>query len=535
MRRSAELPLLSLLIAVIAAAAALAQKQQTQQSQEPAGVEGTVTNALTGEPLLRAHVGFRNWGATTPGKYGALTDAQGRFSIKGLPPGQYWMTAERVGFVPLQPDGRVEHQVVLRPGQHKDDVSVKLVPTGAISGRVTGANGEPVEGIDVATVASGAGAGPSRRTDENGRFRIGGLHPGQYRVKASPTNLPFPPEVRTDGTTETHYAPTWYPNSLVRKSGLRVQVQAGRETSGIEIALVQTPIVCVSGRVAGIPPEAEGVYISAYTPDRSGTGGPVRPDGSFRVCNAMPGRNTLVAGWRGPDQTQMRSAAVELDVGTADIDNVELAMIPPFDIPGRVEIEDAPAVPSAQPARTVVRRVQLEALDPMGSMVRPAEVATDGSFKLEKVPAGRFRLRLSWEGYVRAMRLGDADVEGSVLDVRYGSGGAELTLLVSTAMGELSGTVRNEEGNPVAAMVGLIRDEPGDFGRWPSMMTTAEKGEYTLRSVTPGKYRIVVAPAARFYSSERAADEDDDSAETIEIRANEKLTKDLILRKQEDE
>ncbi len=527
------LPCAVLMLAAFATAA-LAQSPQAQAAQEPATVEGVITNALTGEPVLRAHVQLRSWGPT-PGRYGALTDAQGKFSIKGLPPADYSLLAERVGFVTT--GNRPEDRVTLKPGENRRDLNLKLTPTGAISGRVTGAGGEPMAFVQVTGIGR-SGEFPAR-TDEKGEFRIGGLRPGKYRVRASPFDPPLPPEIRTDGTTETHYVPTYYPNSIERRSGARVQVSAGRETGGIEIALASMPIVCVSGRVSGIPPGTEHVYLSSRAADGLGKSVAVQPDGSFQLWRSVPGRHTLVAVSYGPDGENMRSGPVEIEVGAANIENVEPVLIPPFDISGRVQIEDASVQETAARGRAGPVRepaLSLEPFDRMGPGVKAAGISADGSFKLEKVPPGRFRVRLFGRpGYVRAMRLGEMDIDGAVLDVRHGSGGAELLVFVSTETGELSGTIRDENGNPVAATVALLSFEADDVRSWPvTFATSGEKGEYKLRQIAPGRYKVVVLPKSGSYTSLWPSEDEQDAAEIIEIRANDKLTKDLTLPAQED-
>ena len=149
---------------------------------KPAGVEGTVTNALTGEPLVRAHVTLRGIAGGEARNLGALTNAEGKFSIASLPAGSYTVTTDHVGFTAVIEHGRTGVQVELRAGDKKDDVKLKLMPTGAITGRVVDADGEPAEGITVSAERGSMGMRASANTDEKGQFRIGGLAPGKYRV-----------------------------------------------------------------------------------------------------------------------------------------------------------------------------------------------------------------------------------------------------------------------------------------------------------------------------------------------------------------
>src|SRR5580658_718570 len=222
---------------------------------QTARVEGVVTDAITGVPVPRAHLTLQGLIDGQPGRYGATSAADGRFSITGIAPGSYTPAAERVGFVRWS-GGRPRDRIALNANDSRTGIEIKLIPTGTITGRVTDSDGEPVEGAFVH--AEGAGEGEAVATDEKGQFRLGGLPPGKYRVKASlGDRLGGRPEIRTDGTAEVHYAATYYPGVPGPQAAGRVPVRAGNESTGADIRLVQVPFVRVSGRVAGLPPAVE--------------------------------------------------------------------------------------------------------------------------------------------------------------------------------------------------------------------------------------------------------------------------------------
>ena len=122
-----------------------------------------------------------------PGLYGATAAADGKFSInRNCTPAhiRFWHNGSASSTMLGYSDTT---RLTLKAGDHKTDVNLRLTPTGAITGRITNANGEAVEGASVEL--RGAHGGESCFTDETGRFRIGGLAPGQYRIKASVTDL----------------------------------------------------------------------------------------------------------------------------------------------------------------------------------------------------------------------------------------------------------------------------------------------------------------------------------------------------------
>jgi hypothetical protein len=56
------------------------------QTPESASVQGSVTNSMTGAPVLRARIALRGSGRDAK-NYTALTTADGKFTIPGVVPG----------------------------------------------------------------------------------------------------------------------------------------------------------------------------------------------------------------------------------------------------------------------------------------------------------------------------------------------------------------------------------------------------------------------------------------------------------------
>ena len=91
--------LLSLLLLL----AAPAQQPTTPNPADLCTIQGVVMKAGTGEPVHKATVDAwpaGNRRGTDQSQGGsAETDAMGRFEIKGLAPGRYYLRAQRNGFV----------------------------------------------------------------------------------------------------------------------------------------------------------------------------------------------------------------------------------------------------------------------------------------------------------------------------------------------------------------------------------------------------------------------------------------------------
>jgi hypothetical protein len=103
-----------LLAFILAACAGFAQ-DGTPPGGKLASVEGVVVNAVTNEAVVRAHVTLTPDSSAVKQKFGALTTAEGKFSILRMPAGSYTVTAERVGYVVPGSGGADKTKIVLQP------------------------------------------------------------------------------------------------------------------------------------------------------------------------------------------------------------------------------------------------------------------------------------------------------------------------------------------------------------------------------------------------------------------------------------
>ncbi len=532
----------------LAAAAVVVAQPQPQPQSPPAGngsISGSVSNSVTGVPLPRVHVSVIVLSNTSAQSFAALTDAEGKFAIGKLPPGRFIVNVDRAGFV-APPNGNRLSDSQLRPDEKKEDVKLTLTPTGAISGRVLNAGGGEVQGAIVSLDGAPFGINPAT-TDEKGQFRITGVPPGRYRVLANPAVMPFPPEIRTDGTEEVHYARTYYPDALTVKAGQRVEVVAGSEVKGIDVRLVRTPIVTLSGKVLDGPAGGK-ILVRAMASAAAGgvvqQANNVKADGSFQIWQLDPGKYTVVAMSSpsgGGSQQGLQSVPVEIDVAGADIRNIELRMIQPFDLTARLGFEDAkarerPAIqtPRGQgqqpPApRRMILRPEGQTFINSPSMFQSVEIGDDDSFTLERLQPGRYRLNSTWGPYIKSVRVAGRETEGDILDLRNGPAG-DVTITVASVTGEVSGVVTDSIGPAAGVRVVLIGE--GSGGRLPVATMSAADGAYKFAAVPPGKYRMIAGDPEIVNQFRPGMDTDElaDITENIQVYAGDKLTKALKKR-----
>ncbi|WP_114579673.1 carboxypeptidase regulatory-like domain-containing protein, partial [Saliphagus sp. LR7] len=151
----------------------------------PAGatVEGTVTDAESGDPIEGATVTLDADGGT----YTATTDADGTYSLAGIPAGEHEITvtaedyAEITETIEVPEDGAVTYDAALEPAP------------GSISGQVTASDdGEPVEGVTIVG-ENGDGDTYETTTDAEGQYALD-VPAGTYVVTVAATPPGYQPE-----------------------------------------------------------------------------------------------------------------------------------------------------------------------------------------------------------------------------------------------------------------------------------------------------------------------------------------------------
>jgi hypothetical protein len=216
------------------------------------GISGTVTDALTGNPIngtdvyayLANGTGIYGFYGTTgvDGKYLMATNlATGTYNVTILAPPSGYIT------------GMTQANVVA--GVETTGVNFALNQSGTITGTVTAPNGTGLYGISVFAASSSGTYYGSATTDMNGNYKIDtGLGTDSYTVIA---------EGDGNGTTYGGLIPT------------PVAVTAGQTTSGINMELTPVTVtITPSGTITGtITDQSTGNPISGASVSASGTGG----------------------------------------------------------------------------------------------------------------------------------------------------------------------------------------------------------------------------------------------------------------------
>jgi protocatechuate 3,4-dioxygenase beta subunit len=354
-------------------------------AQEPsASVLGRVLTAdRTGAPVPRAIVSVMSSDARV--RRSDTTDDQGRFTISGLPPGRYTVSASKPEYLTAvhgaRRPGRPGTPIALAAGERVNDLILSLARGAVVSGIVRDAAGAPVPNLRVTVLAAAAfseprapflaatGVQPVRpvivTTNHRGTYRAFGLPPGEYVISAAPPSLmsregpvarPSSADVdatlalleRTAGgaaassmrgASKQGYAQIFFPGTPLAHEAGRIHVGAGDLREGLDFIYDMVPVATVTAAIvwpAGVPRD---ILSLALVPiDVTPLGAvPLTPqlgagDG-LTYSGVPPGRYLLTAGaGDGPEAW----ASQELLVDGADISGVTLVLQPTMTMSGRV-------------------------------------------------------------------------------------------------------------------------------------------------------------------------------------------------------
>jgi protocatechuate 3,4-dioxygenase beta subunit len=508
-------------------------------------MSGRVLAADTGRPIKRARVFIS--GREAPGGRGTLTGEDGAFEFSELPAGRYTVSASKSGFITLQYGQRRPLQpgtpLQLGDGQELKGIEFHLPRGGVITGRVYDEDGDAMPGVVVRVmryqylqgerrlVAAGAA-----QTDDRGQYRVWGLNPGEYYVSAI-TRVELggrggrggragPPIAEAlgralggdfnellggaeDSPDRLTYAPTYYPGVASVAEARPVALGLSQEVTAVDFNLQLVRTWRVSGRVvsANASPVSGGVV--SLGPEDGAAGGRgalgtshasrLAADGSFSIANVPPGRYTLRA--RSQDRDNPQFAAQPLSVGDADLPDLAVVLRPGGTLTGTVTFQATQSAPPTDPSGI---RITAPSTDSSDLPNPSARVDTDGRFTLDGVPAGLHLIRAGggdlrgWS--LQSVLVGGRDVTDTPIEVRSSETTSNVTLVFTDRLSEISGTVSDDRGAPVADYTILAFSTDPSYWRPLSrhIMTTRpdQNGRYTLRGLPPGDYYLTTVDPA---------------------------------------
>jgi Carboxypeptidase regulatory-like domain len=485
---------------------------QMPDSPSVAMVDGSVINKLTGAPVKSAHVIYTRIapGAGAPSSpISRDTDAEGHFSIP-LAPGSYRLWVERSGFArqiygALSPSGEGT-TLTLAPGQQLRQITFRVVPLGAIAGRVSDEDGEAVTGAGIQVLRFSYASGRRQLTsvagassNDRGEYRVFGLPAGRYLLRASVPGAPLSRPLETGALVpeaQDPYAAVYYPGVIEVDSASPVSLAEGSELADVDFRLRKVRAVTVRGHMAS-PAEKfstsqvqvvlahnEG-NVASYIDRASAFIDPTT--GKFEVRGVSPGSYLLVASQLSSGRPLGGRVPVEVSA-TAAPEDVTVALAPAFDITGSVEVEGV--------ARGSVPGLTVRLLPAEGLALGPqpaSKVASDGSIRLAGVTPGLWTLIIDSlpEGlWIKTESFASSEVVAGDFNVGESARG-QLRIVLANNGAQIFGTV-TVDAQPCRATIVLAPAAPELRGSHQLYRITnsTEHGAFTLKGVRPGSYKV---------------------------------------------
>jgi hypothetical protein len=371
-----------------------------------------------------------------------VTNDLGEYRLFGLPPGQYYVSA--------QPDP---------PNFVRSPAYVSQTP--------------PVPGIVVlAFTAGGSGGVPD------------------------PANM-------HNMSTVTEYAPIYFGGAASEFSATAITVRPGNDLRGIDIPVDRIPMVPLKGLTIDSitrEPVRAAVTVTPLAPNVSFTslttinvsGGvlsvtaarPINssPQGQFQTVPLPHGAYLITATADSPGGRLAGQAIA--DTRNPDPAGTRITLVPAFDVSGRLAFEGTP-VPNLKVGLISTASQPLDA---------PAvAVSADGSFTLRGVAPGRYLLQvspLSTAGaYVKSARFANGDILNGGFQLERAPD-TRMEIVIAGDSGRVSGTVSGADRQPLGGInTVLVPDERHRIDLYQSVMTDAA-GQYRIVGVAPGRYKL---------------------------------------------
>ncbi|HEX6810326.1 MAG TPA: carboxypeptidase-like regulatory domain-containing protein [Planctomycetota bacterium] len=423
------------------------------------------------------------------GNWREVQAADGTFELRGIPPGRIRVRVRADGFL----EG-ASQEVDLQPGQTSDVLAFQLEAGQPVAGHVIDESGKPISDAQVTAYKQrdeGARRGPfqvnidpedfdflalsaatnqrSTISDSKGKFQVKSLEPGRYRFTAR------------------------HPD-LAKSSAKDVEVKAGVATPEVEIRLDAGGGVEGTVTGLGMRPLADALMVAFSIQAGTMRSSTSDKGGYYKIDGLPPGQYIvfksrlderadnipleLMSNMRLKTVTVRQGKLTRLDVHDESEDGVR--------VHGVVR-EGAAPVP-----RALITLLGSDREGLLGMGVRANAAGMDGRYELPGIKPGSYVMQVSRFQGQPVQTTFEIDVPAESRDFAFD---------VQLPTSSINGRVVDSRGNPVAGLQVSLGSDQGSLGGAEGLLgliaqnglsqaRTNADGEFRLRSVAPGTYRI---------------------------------------------
>ncbi len=473
-----------------------------------ARVRGLVVDARGGALLKGATVIVGRRRQTTASGEG---DVQGRFDIANAPSGEQPVAAFKAGYLDYQGLIRIP------AGQEVKDVRIEMNRAAVVTGRVTGAGGEPLVEAQVGLFQRTFERGRlrlrglrSNTTDDRGIFRLWGLPPGEYFVAVD-----APGERGPHATAIFTGTRVYYPNAPTADGATPLRLDWGQVQEEINLEPGPPAATRVEGFVSFRQAGGDCSSCDAELLRQEGglwveTGAaPAVSHNIFSMLGLAVGHYAVrVQSWDRVNGSQSFGSA-EFTTAQDRTTQVVVNMHNEQTISGRVMLIDPPesvAGPKAGEPWHAAVELEPEEGDPRAPAIfnriysDVSSASAEAAFELKGVP-GRYRLhvfRIPEGGYVRGASVAGRPLDGPRLEVPN-SGLEDLVISVAYDAGKIAGkvdlgkTLPDTGLLPPLPVVRLISETVPSAFLGELYSRPKSDATFEIDGLPPGRYRAFAA------------------------------------------
>ena len=471
----------------------------------PFKIAGVVVSEASGAPLERTRVTI--FDTKNPrNMLWMITGEDGRFEFNNLAAGKYSLRGARRGFIPTAYNQHQQFSTAIVTGAtfETDNLTLRLVPTATISGKISDEAGEPVRNAQVRIYRENRNFGFSRvtpvgnaSTDDRGYYDFWPVIPGTYYVSATaqPWYAVHPPAYHGDGagnpvqavdaSLDVTYPSTFYADTTEADAATPVALKGG-DHARIDIHLWPVPALHLLFQVPqngqngfSWPTFQKRVFDSVENVGNDGIQ-QVSP-GTYEMIGIPAGTYTvhLRSGTPGePDQTTEMSLTKdgqELDTSQGEpLASLTLSV----KIPGEEKLPQQLFV-TLRDAH--MRTVGFRMVDKNG------EVIFGG------LPPGKYAIVALGRGmpyFVSKISTADSEISGNSIDLQPGSSLSVSALLIG-ATTKVEGFAKRSGKAAAGVMVVLVPADPESHIELFRRDQSDFDGSFTLPGVVPGSYTVI--------------------------------------------
>jgi hypothetical protein len=371
------------------------------------------------------------------------------------------------------------------------------------------------------------------QTDDEGRYRIWGLMPGEYYVNAvSRLNLGGlgggrGPEMGgrggldiltlvtaamaqiagqniaaliSDGTEQDpiYLAPTYYPGvpSATEATAIKLGLADSARDINFMLQLVRAARITGQALAANGAPVTGGTVQLTPVTDPMATrtqlgdafGARIQGDGTFSVNNVLPG--TYVARAQSDIQNAPQFATQVVTLNGTDLPDLVLMLAPGGTLKGTIKFQGQATVPNRESVVVTAPPTNQTAFPPL------ARADSEGTFTIHNVAAGPHLVRAnptSDRWMLKSVTIDGRDVTDAPIEVKSSESISDIAIVFTDQVTEISGTVANTDGAAVTDYTILA------FSTDSSLWRPQARQIVTARPDQTGKYRLRGLPAGEYF------------------------------------